>query len=119
VLPGQDLLPTISVSYVRRLYESPAPELDAGTFRESGSILISNDMVEFHVDSNFIVLERTDGGLRRIQLAQTLSVSHPLRRFTIAGELWHFTQTFLPSNAVGVLFAVIPDAKKPRCGCWI
>jgi hypothetical protein len=103
---GHDAVPTISLSYVRRLYESPAPELDSGTFRESGSLLLSNDMFGFHVDSNFIVLEQTDGGVRRAQLAQTLSVSHPLGPFTIAGELWHFTQPFLRSNAVGMLWAV-------------
>jgi hypothetical protein len=68
------------VSYVRRLYETPVPEMDAGTFRESGSILIENDMFGFHVDSNLILLEQIDSGLRSIQLAQTLSVSHPLRR---------------------------------------
>ena len=68
---------------------------DAGAFRESGSILISNDMVGFHVDSNFIVLEQTDGGwwLTTYSMAQTLSVSHPLRRSTIAGELWHFNHS--------------------------
>jgi len=105
-LQGQEAVPTISVSYIRRLYESPAPELDLGTYRQSGAILISNDMRRFHVDSNFIVLEQTDGGVRRAQLAQTLSVSHPLGRFTIAGEIWHFTQPFLRSNAVGMLWAV-------------
>jgi hypothetical protein len=105
-LHDQEAVPTISVSYVRRLYESPAPELDLGTFRESGSILLRNDMFDFHVDSNFIALEQTDGGVRRVQLAQTLSVSHPLKRFTISGELWHFTQPFLHSNAVGMLWAV-------------
>jgi hypothetical protein len=35
VLPGDGARPTISVGYVRRLYESPAPELDLGTFRQS------------------------------------------------------------------------------------
>jgi hypothetical protein len=105
-LPGHGVVPTISLGYVRRLYESPAPELDMGTYRESGSILLSNDMFGFHVDTNYIVLEQTDGGVRRAQLAQTLSISHPLKRFTIAGEIWHFTQPFLRSNAVGMLWAV-------------
>jgi hypothetical protein len=111
-LPGKDTLPTISLSYTRRLYESPAPELDMGTFRESGSLLISNDMLGFHVDSNFILLEQTSGGVRRGQIAQTLSISHPLKRFTIAGEIWHFTQPFLNSNAVGMLWAVSYPVRK-------
>jgi hypothetical protein len=35
LLPGDGMRPTISVSYIRRLYESPAPELDIGTNRQS------------------------------------------------------------------------------------
>jgi hypothetical protein len=111
-LPGQGAIPTISVSYVRRLYESPAPELDMGTYRESGSILLSNDLFGFHFDSNFIVLEQTGGGVRRAQNAQTLSISHPVRRVIIAGEIWHFTQPFLQSNAVGMLWAVSYPVRK-------
>src|SRR3984957_16361115 len=36
IVPGDDAHPTIAASYIRRLYESPAPELDLGTFRQSG-----------------------------------------------------------------------------------
>jgi len=98
--------PTIAVSYIRRLYESPAPELDLGTFRESGTILVSNDIAGFHYDANFIVTEETQGGARRAQFGQTLSISHSLKNFTISGELWHFTQPYLRSNAVGNLWAI-------------
>jgi hypothetical protein len=106
VLPGDGVQPTVSVSYVRRLYESPAPELDIGTNRQSGTILLSNDMAGFHFDVNFIVTEETEFGTRRAQTAQTLSISHPLKKFTISGELWHFTQPYFASNAVGNLWAV-------------
>lgn len=106
LLKGDGAAPTVSVSYVRRLYESPAPELDLGTFRESGTILLSNDMFGFHTDSNFIVLEQTEGGTRRAQTAQTLSVSHPIGKFTLSGEIWHFTQPYFNSNAVGNLWAL-------------
>jgi hypothetical protein len=106
VLPGEGSRPTISVSYVRRLYESPAPELDLGTFRESGTLLVSNDLAGFHYDANFIVTEETDGGVRRAQHAQTLSISHPIGKFTVSGEIWHFTQPFIHSYAVGNLWAV-------------
>jgi hypothetical protein len=88
------------------LYESPAPELDVGTFRERGIILISQDLAGFHHDGNLVVTEQTDNGVRRAQFGQTLSISHRLRRFTISGELWHFTQPFLRSNAVGNLWAI-------------
>jgi hypothetical protein len=75
-----------------------------GTFRESGAILLSNEMAGFHFDANFIVTEETESGARRAQYAQTLSVSHPLKKFTISGEIWHFTQPFFASNAVGTLW---------------
>ncbi len=106
VVKGVGALPTISVSYVRRLYESPAPELDLGTFRESGTVLVSGEARGFHYDANFIVTKQTDGGVRRAQLAQTLSISHPVGKFTVSGEIWHFSQPFLNSNAVGNLWAV-------------
>jgi len=106
LLPADGARPTIAVSYVRRLYESPAPELDMGTNRQSGTLLLSNDVAGFHYDANFIVTEQTEGGVRRAQHAQTLSVSHPLKKFTISGEIWHFTQPYLKSNAVGNLWAL-------------
>ena len=106
LLPADGARPTISVAYVRRLYESPAPELDLGTFRQSGTILLSNDIAGFHYDANFIVTEETQSGVRRAQLAQTLSISHPLKKFTVAGEIWHFTQPYLRTNAVGTLWAL-------------
>ncbi len=106
VVPREGARPTISVSYVRRLYESPAPELDLGTFRESGIILVSQDVAGFHYDANAIVTEQTQNNVRRAQLGQTLSISHPLKKFTISGELWHFTQPFLRANAVGNLWAI-------------
>jgi hypothetical protein len=106
LLPGGGARPVISVSYVRRLYESPAPELDLGTFRQSGTILVSDDLTGFHFDANFIITEETEFGVRRAQLAQTLSVSHPLKKFIISGEIWHFTQPYFNSNAVGNLWAL-------------
>jgi hypothetical protein len=106
LLTGATARPTIAVSYVRRLYESPAPELDLGTFRESGTILVSQDVAGFHYDGNLIVTEETQSAVRRAQLGQTLSISHSLKKFTISGELWHFTQPYLHSNAVGNLWAI-------------
>src|ERR1700678_2642158 len=44
LVPGDEMRPTVAVSYVRRLYESPTPELDLGTFRQSGTVLLSNDI---------------------------------------------------------------------------
>lgn len=106
VAPADGLRPTVAVSYVRRLYESPAPELDLGTFRESGTVLLSNDIAGFHYDANFVVTKQTRGGVRRAQNGQTLSISHPVKKFTISGEIWHFSQPFLVANAVGNLWAL-------------
>src|SRR5882757_2602998 len=107
VLPGNERhRPTISLSYIRRLYESPAPEIDIGTFRQSALFLVSEDIGGFHVDVNGIFSEQAEGTVRRGQFGQTLSVSHPLGAFTIAGELWHFTQPLTNGNAVGNLWAL-------------
>ena len=106
-MQGAGEQPTIAISYIRRLYESPAPELNLGTFRQSGTLLISDDLKGFHFDANFIVTEETEFGVTaQAQLAQTLSISHPLGRFTVSGEVWHFTQPYFNSNAIGNLGAL-------------
>jgi len=71
VLPGTEERPTISVQYLRRLYASPAPELDLGTFVQSATILLSDDLGGFHVDVNGLVLEQQDDKtrIRRAQFA--------------------------------------------------
>jgi hypothetical protein len=101
VLSGEGHKPTVSLSYIRRLYASPAPEIDIGTFRNSALILLSDDLAGFHFDINGIFSEQTKGLVRRGQFGQTLSISHRLGRLTIAGELWHFTQPLTSGNAVG------------------
>ena len=106
IVPGERSRPTIAVSYIRRVYESPAPELDLGTFRESGTILVSQNIKGFHYDANFIVTKQTEGGIRRAQHGQTLSISHPFKKFTISGEFWHFTRPFLRANVVGNLWSI-------------
>jgi hypothetical protein len=105
LFPGKRKRPTVSVSYFRSVYASPAADIDIGSFRQSGILLVSNDVWGFHFDGNAIVSEQVDGAVRRAQFGQTLSVSHPLRRFTFSGEIWHFTQPILNSNAIGNLWA--------------
>src|SRR5579864_4223808 len=55
---GEGIHPTFSVSYFRRLYASPAPELDMGTNRQSALFLASFDVRGFHIDTNGIVTEQ-------------------------------------------------------------
>lgn len=105
---GEGLQPTVSVSYFRRLYASPAPELDLGTNRQSALLLVSFDVKKFHVDTNGIVTEQItdEGGIHRAQFGQTLSISHPVSgKLSFSGELWHFSQPLTRSNAVGLLLA--------------
>jgi hypothetical protein len=103
---GAESRPTVSISYVRRVHTSLAPELDVGTFRQSTSILLSEDLHEFHFDTNGILAEQVQGAVHRAQFGQTLSISHPLGKFTISGEIWHFSQPFEKGNTVGNLWAV-------------
>jgi hypothetical protein len=112
VLQGEGHEPTVSLSYIRRLYESPAPEIDIGTFRQSALFLVSDDLAGFHFDINGIFSEQAEGTVRRGQFGQTLSVSHPLGLFTIAGEIWHFTQPLTNGNAVGNLWALSYPIRK-------
>lgn len=105
---GEGSRPTVSVSYFRRLYGSPTPDLDIGTNRQSALLLVSFDVKKFHVDTNGIVTEQIsdESGAHRAQFGQTLSISHPVaRRLSISGELWHFSQPLIKSNAVGLLLA--------------
>ena len=109
---GGQSRPTVSISYVRRVHTSVAPELDVGTFRQSTSILLSEDLHGFHFDTNGILAEQVQGDARRAQFGQTLSISHSLGKFTISGEVWHFSQPFEKGNTVGNLWAVSRAVRK-------
>ena len=106
VLSGSESRPSLSISYTRRLHVSVAPEFDIGTFRQSASILLSDDLGGFHVDTNGIFAEQIQGAVHRAQFGQTLSISHRIKKFTISAEVWHFSQPFLRGNALGNLWAV-------------
>ena len=78
VLPGEGAHPTVSFSYIGRIYEGPSPNTDIGTFRHCAMLLVSDDLSGFHFDINGMVTEQTDDvRLRRAQFGQTVSVSHP------------------------------------------
>ena len=70
-------------------------------------------MKGFHYDANAFFTELVEEPVRRAQFGQSLSISHPfLKNFILSGEIWHFTQPFLRSNAVGNLWAVSYTARK-------
>ena len=113
LLRGEGARPTLAASYFHRVYDGGAPEFDIGSPINSIVILASADVKGFHYDANALFTELVQGPVRRAQFGQTLSISHPLpHRFSISGEIWHFTQPFLRSNAVGNLWAVSYAARK-------
>ena len=110
---GEGALPTVALSYFGRVYSGDAPDLDIGSFRNSGLILVSADVKGFHYDTNYLFNEVVNGAVRRAQFGQTLSVSHTLyKKLGISGEIWHFTQPFLRSNTVGNLWALNYSVRK-------
>jgi hypothetical protein len=110
---GEGPKPTLAVSYFHRAYDGGAPEFDFGSPTNSFLVLASADVKGFHYDANAFLTELVQGPVRRGQSGQSLTISHPfLHRLTVSGEIWHFTQPFLRSNAVGNLWAVSYSARK-------
>ncbi len=107
LFPGEGAKPTFAVSYFHRVYSGDAPDLDFGTPSNSLILLASADVKGFHYDTNALFNELVDGSVRRAQFGQTLSISHGLTgKFSISGEICHFTQPFLRGHAIGNLWAV-------------
>jgi hypothetical protein len=110
---GEGATPTVAVSYFHRAYDGGAPELDFGSPANSLLLLASADVKGFHYDANAMFNELVDAQVRRAQFGQSLSISHPIGgRFTLSGEIWHFTQPFLRDHAIGNLWAVSYAARK-------
>ena len=110
---GEGAKPTLAVSYFHRVYDGGAPEFDYGSPLNSFLALGSADVRGFHYDANAFFTELAQGSVRRAQYGQSLTISHPLTHgITLSGEIWHFTQPFLRSNAVGNLWAVSYAARK-------
>jgi hypothetical protein len=106
VLQGNEKRPTVSASYIHLLYGGTAPDIDIGTAKNTAILLVSTDRFGFHFDINGLASEQTDAALRRAQFGQTLSISRPVGKVTVAGEVWHFSQPLTRGNAVGNLWAV-------------
>jgi len=106
VFPGHGAHPTVSLSYLGRVREGGSPDLDIGSAQHSGILLVSADAAGFHLDANGLVNVMSGAAVRRAQYGQTLSISRRAGKFTISGELWHFSQPFANSSAAGNLWAV-------------
>jgi hypothetical protein len=110
---GEGAKPTCAVSYFHRVYDGGAPEFDFGSPSNSLLVLASADVKGFHYDANAFFTELVQEPVRRAQFGQSLTISRLfLKHFTLSGEIWHFTQPFLRSNAVGNLWAVSYTARK-------
>jgi hypothetical protein len=110
---GEGAKPTLAVSYFHRVYDGGAPEFDFGSPTNSVLILASGDVKGFHYDANAFFTELDQTPVRRGQFGQSPTISRQLpRRFTLSGEIWHFTQPFLKRNAVGTLWAISYPARK-------
>jgi hypothetical protein len=104
IIPGAKKRPTISASYFRRVFGGTAPDLDIGSNRQSALLLLSTDILKFHIDTNAMFNEQIQDARHRAQFGQTLSISHALpNKFGLGGELWHFTQPFQNGHAAGFL----------------
>ena len=105
VAGGEHGHPTLAVSFLHKFREAGVPEVDFGAPRNSALVLLSGDLSGFHFDANALANE-LEATSRRAQFGQTLSISHRVRRFSVSGEIWHFTQPFLNEHAVGNLWAL-------------
>lgn len=113
VMRGEGAKPSVAVSYFHRAYDGGASELDFGSPTNSFLVLASADVKGFHYDANALFTELAQRGVRRGQFGQTLSISHRVvGKLALSGEIWHFTQPFLRSHAVGNLWAVSYAARK-------
>jgi hypothetical protein len=103
---------TLAVSYLHEAVSSAVPDTDIGTPANSGLVLLSTNAGKFHFDINGIFNQQTVDNASRTQYGQTLSISYPLWKLLGQGEVWHFTQPFLHSDAVGLLWAISYTAQK-------
>jgi len=112
-LPGEGWKPTVAFSYFHRAYSGDATDLDSGSTKNTGIVLVSMDIAKFHFDVNAMFNEAVDGPARRVQYGQTLSVSHALGgNFSLSGEISRFTQPFQHGNAIQNLWAVAYKANR-------
>jgi hypothetical protein len=110
---GEGAKPTLAVAWFHQVYAGDAPDLDIESQVNSFQVLASADVKGFHYDANAFFSEVSEVPVRRAQYGQAFSVSHPfLKKFTLSGEIWHFTQPFLYSNAVGNLWGISYTVRK-------
>jgi len=107
VVEASDARPDVAVSYLHGVSSGSASDLDIGSSNDSVGLFVSADRGGFHFDVNAIFnrQEGEDGG-NLAQYGQAFCASHSIGPFTIAGEVWHFTQPSQSGHALGNLWAL-------------
>jgi hypothetical protein len=119
--------PTVDLGYIHRVRAGTAANLDAGDFNHSAVLYLSGDLPHgVHYDSDYQFNEQrsadnassvsynTAHPVRRLQLVQTISVSHPIfpkstsGRLSLDLELEHYTQPLVTSTSHNHPFSVSP-----------
>ena len=112
---GRSTRPSVALSYINRVRGGSAANLDTGSFDRSALLLASGTLYGLHYDTNFIVNQQTADtpnapsatAARRPQFGQTISVTHNFtEKFSLSGELWHFSQPLAHSRAIGNLWTI-------------
>jgi len=106
LVPGSGAKPTVSASYFHPINGGSAASIDIGSADQSALVLVSMDLGAFHVDTNAIFNQQSDDTHKAWQNGQTLSISHPAGKTTIAVEVWRFSQPLLNGSCAGFLFAL-------------
>ena len=101
-------LPTVAMSYTRRVRTGTAANIDAGEYSQQAVILLEGDLVGgLHYDLNLLADEQNDGPVRRPQFVEALAIGHTLfarsTKQLLSGtvELSHFNQPFITSTLSG------------------
>jgi len=105
-LEGKGIKPTVALVYERRFRAGSLPDNDIGTNVQGTQLLVGGNLWKIHYDSSIQLNELQYGDTRRAQHGQSLLVNYNLTpRISLGAEIWHFTQPFLRSNAVGNIYS--------------
>jgi hypothetical protein len=113
LLHGEGGLPALAVSYIHSIYNGDVADLDLGSPVNAALVLTSFEVKGFHARCECLFQRSSAGTGRPISIwaiAQRFSSTQV--RFFSLGEIWHFPQPFLQSEAVGNLWAISYQPRK-------
>lgn len=110
-------LPTIAVTYLNRVHDGTAPDIDLGSQDRTALLLFSGHAsgIDVHYDINIIVSQQSEveplptnppvsHNVRRAQFGRTFSIDRPLfnPNLQISAEIYSFSQPFVHATSAGV-----------------